>query len=150
MKSKKAKLQQYYIEDIKVGQKIKFSKRFTQNDVNQFAEISGDKNPVHLDGDFAESTIFKKKVIHGFLTASLISAAIGTKLPGPGSIYLNQSLKFLGPVFPNDEVIVELKVKKINLEKNRVIIDTVCKCNEKNVLIGEAEILVESKKNEAN
>ena len=150
MKSKKIKPHKYYIEDIKVGQKIKFSKRFTQSDVNQFAEISGDKNPVHLDENFAENTIFKKKIVHGFLTASLISAAIGTKLPGPGSIYLNQSLKFLAPVFPNDKVIVELRVKTINLEKNRVIIDTKCKCDEKNVLIGEAEILVESKKNEAN
>ena len=140
------KPQKYYIEDIEVGQKVKFFKTFRQVDVEKFSEISGDNNPVHLDVNYASKTIFKKRVVHGFLTASLISAAIGTKLPGPGSIYLNQSLKFLAPVFPDEEVIVELTIKNINLEKRRVIIDTTCICNNKEVLVGEAEILVESKK----
>ena len=140
------KPQKYYIEDIKVGQKVKFFKTFRQEDVEKFSEISGDNNPVHLDVNYASKTIFKKRVVHGFLTASLISAAIGTKLPGPGSIYLNQSLKFLAPVFPDEEVIVELTIKKINLEKRRIIIDTTCICNNKEVIVGEAEILVESKK----
>ena len=140
------KSQKYYIEDIEVGQKVKFFKTFRQEDVEKFSEISGDNNPVHLDVNYASKTIFKKRVVHGFLTASLISAAIGTKLPGPGSIYLNQSLKFLAPVFPDEEVIVELTIKNINLEKRRVIIDTTCICNNKEVLVGEAEILVESKK----
>ena len=140
------KPQKYYIEDIEVGQKVKFFKTFHQEDVEKFSEISGDNNPVHLDTNYASKTIFKKRVVHGFLTASLISAAIGTKLPGPGSIYLNQSLKFLAPVFPDEEVIVELTIKNINLEKRRVIIDTTCICNNKEVLVGEAEILVESKK----
>ncbi len=140
------KPQKYYIEDIEVGQKVKFFKTFRQEDVEKFSEISGDNNPVHLDVNYASKTIFKKRVVHGFLTASLISAAIGTKLPGPGSIYLNQSLKFLAPVFPDEEVIVELTIKNINLEKRRVIIDTTCICNNKKVLVGEAEILIESKK----
>ena len=140
------KPQKYYIEDIEVGQKVKFFKTFRQEDVEKFSEISGDNNPVHLDVNYASKTIFKKRVVHGFLTASLISAAIGTKLPGPGSIYLNQSLKFLAPVFPDEEVIVELTIKNINLEKRRVIIDTTCICNNKEVLVGEAEILIESKK----
>ena len=140
------KPQKYYIEDIEVGQKVKFFKTFRQEDVEKFSEISGDNNPVHLDVNYASKTIFKKRVVHGFLTASLISAAIGTKLPGPGSIYLNQSLKFLAPVFPDEEVIVELTIKNINQEKRRVIIDTTCICNNKKVLVGEAEILVESKK----
>ena len=140
------KPQKYYIEDIEVGQKVKFFKTFRQEDVEKFSEISGDNNPVHLDVNYASKTIFKKRVVHGFLTASLISAAIGTKLPGPGSIYLNQSLKFLAPVFPDEEVIVELTIKNINLEKRRVIIDTICICNNKKVLVGEAEILIESKK----
>ena len=140
------KPQKYYIEDIEVGQKVKFFKTFHQEDVEKFSEISGDNNPVHLDTNYASKTIFKKRVVHGFLTASLISAAIGTKLPGPGSIYLNQSLKFLAPVFPDEKVIVELTIKNINLEKRRVIIDTTCICNNKKVLVGEAEILVESKK----
>lgn len=140
------KPQKYYIEDIEVGQKVKFFKTFHQEDVEKFSEISGDNNPVHLDTNYASKTIFKKRVVHGFLTASLISAAIGIKLPGPGSIYLNQSLKFLAPVFPDEEVIVELTIKNINLEKRRVIIDTTCICNNKEVLVGEAEILVESKK----
>ena len=140
------KPQKYYIEDIEVGQKVKFFKTFHQEDVEKFSEISGDNNPVHLDTNYASKTIFKKRVVHGFLTASLISAAIGTKLPGPGSIYLNQSLKFLAPVFPDEKVIVELTIKNINLEKRRIIIDTTCICNNKKVLVGEAEILVESKK----
>ena len=139
------KPQKYYIEDIEVGQKVKFFKKFSQEDVEKFAKISGDNNPVHLDENFASKTIFQKRVVHGFLTASLISAAIGTKLPGSGSIYLNQSLKFLAPVFPEEEVVVELKIKDINLEKKRVIIDTTCMCNNKKVLVGEAEILVESR-----
>ena len=129
-----------------IASKVKFFKTFHQEDVEKFSEISGDNNPVHLDTNYASKTIFKKRVVHGFLTASLISAAIGTKLPGPGSIYLNQSLKFLAPVFPDEEVIVELTIKKINLEKRRIIIDTTCICNNKKVLVGEAEILVESKK----
>ena len=140
------KPQKYYIEDIEVGQKVKFFKTFHQEDVEKFSGLSGDNNPVHLDTNYASKTIFKKRVVHGFLTASLISAAIGTKLPGPGSIYLNQSLKFLAPVFPDEKVIVELTIKNINLEKRRVIIDTTCICNNKKVLVGEAEILVESKK----
>lgn len=144
--SKNQKTQKYYIEDIVVGQKLKFFKKFNQKDVEKFAEISGDNNPVHLDKNYASKTIFQKRVVHGFLTASLISAAIGTRLPGPGSIYLNQSLKFLAPVFPDEEVVVELKIKNINLERRRVIIDTTCISNNKKVLIGEAEILVESKK----
>lgn len=140
------KFNKYFIEDLKVGQKVIFSKFISQKDINNFAKLSGDNNPVHLDKKYAENTIFKTRVVHGFLTASLISAAIGTKLPGPGSIYLKQNLKFLAPVFPDNEVKVELKIKSVNMEKKTVCIETTCFVGEKEVLVGEAIILVESKK----
>lgn len=140
------KFNKYFIEDLNVGQKVIFSKFISQKDINNFAKLSGDNNPVHLDKKYAEDTIFKTRVVHGFLTASLISAAIGTKLPGPGSIYLKQNLKFLAPVFPDNEVKVELKIKSVNMEKKTVCIETTCFVGEKEVLVGEAIILVESKK----
>lgn len=136
----------YYIEELEVGQNVIFSKTVAKIDIKKFSELSGDKNPVHIDDKFAEKTIFKKRIAHGFLTASFISAAIGTKLPGPGCIYLKQSLKFLAPVYPGDKISTKITVKKIDLARKRVTLDTDCFCNEKKILEGEAEILVASKK----
>ena len=93
--------------------------------------MSGDDNPVHTNSDFAKKTIFKQKVAHGFLSASLISMLIATKLPGPGSIYLSQNLKFLAPVFIDDLVRVKVTVEEIDQEKKKVKLQTECFKNEK-------------------
>ena len=111
------KLHGFFIEDLEIGQKATLSKKITEDDINQFSQITGDDNPVHVNEDFAKQTIFKKRIAHGFLSASLISTVIATKLPGPGSIYISQSLKFLAPVFIDEEINVNIVVLEINREK---------------------------------
>ena len=110
---------QLYIEDLYSGQEAKLTKVISDEDIHVFAELSGDHNPVHLDDEYASKTVFKKRIAHGFLTASLISTVIATKLPGPGSIYLKQSLKFIAPVFVGETVEAKVKVIDINLEKKK-------------------------------
>ena len=140
------KLHGFFIEDLRVGQESVLKKKITENDINEFSKITGDNNPVHLNENFAKHTIFKKRIAHGFLSASLISTVIATKLPGPGSIYINQSLKFLAPVFIDEEISVKIVVVEINKEKKRVKLLTECFKSDKKILTGEAEILVNSKK----
>ncbi|MEC8265342.1 MAG: MaoC family dehydratase [Pseudomonadota bacterium] len=140
------KLHGFFIEDLEIGQKATLSKKITEDDINQFSQITGDDNPVHVNEDFAKQTIFKKRIAHGFLSASLISTVIATKLPGPGSIYISQSLKFLAPVFIDEEINVNIVVLEINREKKRVKLLTECFKSEKRILTGEAEILVNSKR----
>ena len=137
----------YFIEDLKVGQKAKLIKKITDNDILQFSKLTGDNNPVHINNEFAEKTIFKKRIAHGFLSASFISTVIATQLPGPGSIYLKQSLKFLAPVYIDEEILVNISITEINKERGRVKLLTECFKSEKKILTGEAEILVSSKKN---
>ena len=138
---------QLYIEDLYSGQEAKLTKVISDEDIHVFAELSGDHNPVHLDDEYASKTIFKKRVAHGFLTASLISTVIATKLPGPGSIYLKQSHKFIAPVFVGETVEAKVKVIDINLEKKKVKLLTECLKSRNIILTGEAEILIDSKKN---
>ena len=113
------KLHGFFIEDLRLNQTEEIEKKITEKDINEFAKLSGDDNPVHTNSDFAKKTIFKQKVAHGFLSASLISMLIATKLPGPGSIYLSQNLKFLGPVFIDDLVRVKVTVEEIDQEKKK-------------------------------
>tara|TARA_B100000989_G_C19501724_1_gene454586 strand:+ start:951 stop:1385 length:435 start_codon:yes stop_codon:yes gene_type:complete len=136
----------FYLEELFVGQKASIIKIIEEKDINVFAKVTGDLNPLHVDSKFAKNSIFKKKIAHGFLTASLISSVIGMKLPGPGSIYLSQSLKFLAPVFLGDQIETHVIVKNIIQEKNKIILDTYCSKNGDKVLVGEAKILVQSKK----
>lgn len=133
-------------EEIKIGQEAIISKTITESDIILFSAVTGDNNPVHTSEEFAKETIFKKRVGHGFLTASLISTVIGTKLPGPGSIYIKQSLSFLAPVYIGETITVKVLVKSKDEKKNRVILDTFCEKDGKKILKGEAEILVISKK----
>lgn len=126
---------------ISVGQKDTITKIFSEKDVITFSEISLDKNPVHLDPEYAETTIFKKPIVHGFLVSSLISAVIGTKLPGSGSIYLKQDLKFLKPVYINDSITATIEVLEIDNVKNRVLLKTDCINQHKEIVIsGQALI----------
>ncbi len=134
-----------FIEDLNLGQEESFTKKITEKDINLFSEITGDNNPVHIDDKFAKYTIFKKRIAHGFLSGSLISTVIATKLPGPGSIYLKQDLKFLAPVFIGEKVTAKVKILEIILEKKKIILLTECYVNKKKILTGKAEILVSSK-----
>ena len=140
------KLHGFFIEDLKVGQNAEITRKITEKDINDFALLTGDNNPVHTNSEFAKKTIFKQKVAHGFISASLISTVIATKLPGPGSIYLSQSLKFFAPVFINDEVMVRITVESLDYEKKRVKLTTECFKLEKKIISGEAIVLVSSKK----
>ena len=140
----------FFIEDLQLDQTDKIERKITQKDIDNFAKLTGDNNPVHTNLDFAKKTIFKQKVAHGFLSASLISTLIATKLPGPGSIYLSQNLKFLAPVFIDDLVIVKVTVKEIDHEKKKVKLQTECFKNEKKIISGEAIVLVNSKKDLKN
>ena len=140
------KLHGFFIEDLKIYQTEEIERKITQRDIDNFAKLTGDDNPVHTNSDFAKKTIFKQKVAHGFLSASLISAIIATKLPGPGSIYLSQNLKFLAPVFIDDVVKVKVTVQEIDNEKKKVKLLTDCFKNKKKIISGEALILVNSKK----
>ncbi len=114
------------IHEISIGQTASLDKQFQGEDVVSFAGLSSDFNPVHLDAEYATNTIFQHPIVHGFLVGSLISAVLGTQLPGPGSIYLGQNMKFLKPVFYGDLVRATVTVKAINLEKRIVTLDTVC------------------------
>lgn len=135
----------YYLEDLAVGMSASFTKTITEADIVLFAGISGDTNPVHLDQTFAEKTMFKSRIAHGILTASLISTVVGTKLPGPGAIYVNQSLQFKAPVRIGDTVVAEAKVKEIIVSKKRVVLETICRVGETVVIEGEATMRVNSR-----
>ncbi|HEY8264130.1 MAG TPA: MaoC family dehydratase [Methyloceanibacter sp.] len=132
----------YYFEDLAVGMEASYAKKITNEDVLAFAELSGDTNPVHLNDAFAAGTIFKKRIAHGFLTGALISTVLGTKLPGPGCIYLSQSLKFRAPVYIGDEVVATCKVTSVDPEKARAVLACACQVNGKPVLEGEAVMMV--------
>lgn len=111
-------------EDIKVGDKATVSKSFTREDVANFSELSTDKNPIHLDEAYAEKTFFKKNIVHGILVSSLISSALGTQLPGEGSIYMSQELKFLKPVYFGDECTAEVEVLSKRDDKRIIVMKT--------------------------
>ena len=134
------------IEDIEMGMTRYIRKIITDRDIEQFAEISTDHNPVHLDDEYARDTIFEGRIAHGMLTAGLVSAVIGEQLPGHGTIYMSQNLKFLAPVRPGDLVHAEVKVVDMVIDKRRVKLDCRCEVNGKNVLVGEAMVLAPSRK----
>ena len=134
------------IEDLEVGMARHVEKLITDTDIIGFAEISTDHNPVHLDEQYAQDTIFGGRIAHGMMTASLISAVIGEQLPGHGTIYLGQDLRFLAPVRPGDTVRAEVSVREIDYAKRRVMLDCVCMVGDTKVLVGEAKVLAPSKK----
>lgn len=132
------------IEDFSVGMNATFSKTITEADIVLFAGVSGDNNAVHINHEFAQATSFSGRIAHGMLTASVISAAIANKLPGPGAIYLNQSLNFRAPVRPGDTVHATVTVKEVLAEKRRVLLETTCKVRGQTVIDGEALVKVGS------
>lgn len=114
------------VNDLKIGDKASFEKTITEVDISLFAGISGDFNPLHINLEAIKKTKYKGRLAHGLLTASLISAVIGTKLPGIGTLYLKQDLEFLEPVFVGDTIKATVEVKEINIAKNIAILDTFC------------------------
>src|SRR6056297_1689703 len=134
------------IEEIEMGMTRHLRKVVTDEDIEMFAQVSTDRNPVHLDDDYARDTIFEGRIAHGMLTAGLISAVIGEQLPGHGTVYLRQTLKFMAPVRPGDMVHAEVEVMDIDYGRRRVTLATHCRVDDTVVLKGEAVVLAPSGK----
>jgi len=131
------------MQEIQVGQSASFTKTVTETDVYLFAGVSGDANPVHTNETYAQGTMFKARIVHGMLSASLLSTVLGMYLPGPGSVYAKQDIKFLAPVFFNDTITATCTVKEKIEDRKRVVLD--CKVTNqdgKDVVVGEATIIV--------
>ncbi len=139
----------YDIEDLQPGMSAHLAKTVTDSDIVLFAGVTTDTNPVHLDEEFAKTTAFGGRIAHGMLSVGFISAVLGTRLPGPGTIYLGQTLKFKAPVRPGDTVTATVTVKEIIPEKKRVILETVCTVHGKPVIEGEATMMCTSRKDGA-
>ena len=131
----------FTIDQMEVGMSRSYAKTLTETDIVLFAAASGDVNSVHLNQEYAEKTPFGGRIAHGILTAGVISACIANRLPGAGTIYLGQTLKFKAPVRPGDTVTAIVTVKSLDPAKNRVVLDTICQVGGKTVLEGEATIL---------
>lgn len=131
----------FTIHQLQLGMTAEFVKTFTQQDVDDFARVSGDCNPVHLDAEFAAQSRFGRPIAHGMLTASLISACLGQRLPGQGTVYLSQSVRFMAPVYPGEEIKAQVTVMELLESKNRVRLQTQCWINDKLVLEGEAWVI---------
>lgn len=132
----------YYLDDLSAGMTSIYAKTVTEADIVMFAGISGDTNPVHLDAHFADQTAFKGRIAHGMLSASFISTVLGTRLPGPGCIYLSQTLKFRAPVKAGDTVTARVTIKSVDQQSKRVIFETVCSVGDTVVIDGEAMLMV--------
>jgi len=134
-------VQGIYFDDLSVGQAAEMSRVVGAADIEAFAEVSGDINPVHLDEAYAKTTTFGERIAHGMLSAGYISALLGTRLPGPGCIYLSQSLRFRRPVKIGDLVVARVTVKTLDQARGHVTLDTVCEVNGKTVIDGEALVI---------
>lgn len=131
-----------YFEDLSVGEEASLSNTVTEADINAFAEVSGDRNPVHVDAEYAATTMFKERIAHGMLSAAYISAVFGMKLPGPGAIYISQTMNFKAPVKIGDTVVTTVRVIDLAPEKKRARFSCVCTVDGKPVVEGEAELMV--------
>lgn len=132
----------FCFEELQLGMEASFAKTVTESDIVNFAGVSGDFNPVHVNEEFASTTRFKGRIAHGMLTAAFISAVLGTKLPGPGAIYVSQNLKFKAPVRIGDTVTASVQVVGLNPEKHFVTFRTLCTVKGTVVVDGEAVLLV--------
>lgn len=132
----------YFFEDLEPGMTAAYARTIGPADLVMFAGISGDTNPMHLNEEYAERTMFEGTIAHGMLSSSFISTVVGTRLPGPGCVYISQSLKFRAPVRPGDTVTARATVKELIPEKSRAILETVCTVGDTVVISGEAEVLV--------
>lgn len=135
----------YDIEDISVGMSAEAAKTITDADILMFAGVSMDMNAVHMDEEYGRTTAFGGRIAHGLLTASLLSSVLGNRLPGPGVIYMSQSLRFRAPVRSGETVHAKVTVKEVIADKCRVILDTVCTVGDKVVIDGEAMVMATSR-----
>lgn len=135
----------HYLEDLQVGMTASYAKTVSETDIHAFAELSGDTNPVHVNEAFANASPFKGRIAHGMLGASLLSTVLGTKLPGPGCIYLSQDLRFKAPVRIGDTVTATVTVTEILAERRRVKFACDCKVGDTVVIDGEAVMMVSRK-----
>lgn len=135
----------HYFEDLAVGQEATLSRTVGEADIVAYAALSGDYNPVHIDPVYAAQTIFKERIAHGMLSAGYISAIFGMQLPGPGAIYISQTLVFKAPVKIDDVVVTTVKLVELVPEKKRARFETVCAVGGKPVLTGEAVLMVPSR-----
>jgi 3-hydroxybutyryl-CoA dehydratase len=134
-------VQGLHFEDLSLGQSAEMTHQVEARDIEAFAAVSGDNNPVHLDEAYARSTTFGERIAHGMLSAAYVSAVLGTKLPGPGAIYLSQSLRFRRPVKIGDVVTARATVSALDADKGRVTLQTVCLVDGRAVVEGEAVVI---------
>ncbi len=133
----------YYIDELEPGMTASFGKTITDADILMFSGVSGDTNPVHLDEEFASSTMFEGRIAHGILVGSLISTVLGTRMPGPGAVYISQTLKFMAPVRAGDTVRARVTITEVDREKKRVTLETGCYIGDRAVVQGEAKLMVQ-------
>ena len=135
----------HYFEDAALGAYASFSKTVTEADMVLFAGISGDTNPIHINQEFAEGTAFAGRIVHGMLSAGFISTVLGMKLPGPGAVYVSQTLNFRAPVRIGDTVTARAEIVDLVPEKRMVVLNTVCLVKNKVVLDGEDKLTMPSR-----
>ena len=136
----------YTIKDLKPGMSESFTKTVSERDVTRFGEISGDMNPLHFDEAYAKTTIFGGRIVHGALVLSYLSAVLGTKMPGPGAIFMSQTTRFKAPVRIGDTVTASCTVREVFPAKRRVIFDCICKVKDTVVVEGEVLVMMPSRK----
>ena len=142
---KNSKYQGYYLEDLEVGMSAEQTMIVSADKIDTFAELSGDHNPIHMDAEFAETTMFGKRIAHGALSASLISAVLGNDLPGPGAVFVELNMRFRRPAFIDDEVTARAEVAEINERNGRVKMKVACYVNGKPILRGDAGVVVKKR-----
>jgi 3-hydroxybutyryl-CoA dehydratase len=135
----------YYLEDLEIGMSASYAKTISESDVYTFAGISGDNNPIHVNAEYAATTMFKDRIVHGMFSAALISTVAGTRLPGPGAIYVDQEIKFKAPVYIGDTAKATLTVSEIDERRRRVKLKTDVTVGEKVVATGFATLMVDRK-----
>jgi 3-hydroxybutyryl-CoA dehydratase len=135
----------FFIEDLQVGQSASYERTISDADVREFALISGDSNPVHLDEAYAQTTRFKGRIVHGMLPVTFVSTVLGTKLPGAGAIFMGASFRFKAPVRIGDTVVATCTIREINAPKGRVSFDCVCSVGDTVVVEGDALVKVPSR-----
>ncbi|MCS4505581.1 (R)-specific enoyl-CoA hydratase [wastewater metagenome] len=135
----------YCLEDLSEGMTARLRKTVTEADIGLFAGVTGDFNPLHVDAEYAGETPFGGRIAHGMLTAGLVSAVLGTRLPGPGSIYVSQSMRFRAPVYPGDTVTAEVEVLSIERDRGFVTLETRARVGTRAVLSGEAVLKTPSR-----
>ena len=137
----------YYFEDLSVGMEAVSAREVTKADIQAFADVSGDDNPLHVDEAYAAGTMFKGCIAHGMLSAAYISKVLGTQLPGTGAIYLSQTLKFKAPVRPGETVDTRVEITSLDESRKRVTFTCECKVADTVVVTGEAMVMVPARAN---